>query len=92
MPVVKSIVHCTYDQNGDVTFFFPKGHLVACERSEFNVSDNVFARNYNNCKFETRNLHFGEVFKYISLLLQHGFVAEGHGGPLKLEVGAAYFW
>ena len=92
MPAVKTVVHCTYNGNGDITFFFPNAHLLSDEREVFNVSNYRMAHNFNKCKFETRNLNFDEVFKYISLLMQHGFVAEGHGGPLKLEVGAVYFW
>ena len=92
MPAVKTVVHCTYNGNGDITFFFPNAHLLADERKVFNVSNSRIAPNYNKCTFETRNLYFSEVFTYISLLMQHGFVAEGHGGPLKLEVGAVYFW
>ena len=32
MPAVKTVVHCTYNGNGDVTFFFSPDHLLSDER------------------------------------------------------------
>ena len=51
----------------------------------------IFEKNH---KFKVKYFQtkLPDVFEFVAVLLEDGFVPEGHNGPFKPERGATHFW
>ena len=92
MSAKKTVVYYNIEASGDLVFILPKEHISHAEASEMKL-ELAFSFEDNHTltikKFEEK---LPKVFAFVALLLEHGFVPEGHSGPFKPERGATHFW
>ena len=92
MSANKTVVYYNIDASGDLVFILPNEHISFEEARNMNLEQGYCLE--KNHKFTVSNFqdNLPKVFKFVALLLQHGFVPEGHSGPFKPERGATHFW
>ena len=92
MSATKTVVYYNIDASGDLVFLLPNEHISFEESRKMNLQHgSCFEKNH---KFTVRNFqaNLPRVFAFVALLLEHGFVPEGHSCPFKPERGATHFW
>ena len=92
MSANKTVVYYNIEASGDLVFILPQKHISVGEARMMNLAlSSGFQKNHT---FTIKNFEANapEVFAFVALLLEHGFVPEGHSGPFKPERGATHFW
>ena len=96
MSASKTVVYYNIQASDELVFLSPKEHFTYQEASAMKLctaltfeKNHKFIINFIVSDFQTK---LPDVFAFVAVLLEHGFVPEGHNGPFKPERGATHFW
>ena len=73
-------------------FLLPKEHITLEEAREMKLEQALIFEKNHKFKVKYFQTKLPDVFEFVAVLLEDGFVPEGHNGPFKPERGATHFW